>query len=243
MIDFHCHILPDIDDGSKNMDESMELARQAVRAGVTHMVVTPHGSSENMTEILAARDEKMAQLRERLAAEKIELTLIPGMEYAADGHSDSAALDYPHCRCGNDPTDASPLLIELKANMDINFAGNVLFKAQLKGIPLILAHTERYDGFKNKANMLMDLMDKGLILQFNAQNFRRSFFSFNSIPKVMMKLIRHDPDKVIIGSDAHNPEFRPAGFGKAQERVVAELGEDVWKKISWSNAAKLLKIE
>ena len=243
MIDFHCHILPGIDDGSQSMDESLELARQSVAAGVTHVVATPHGAMADLEAMLGQRDAKLVELRERLIQEGIPLTLIPGLEYSVDGHSDDAALEHINCRCGESPNMASPLLVELKFSMDVSFAGNLLFKAQLKGIPVILAHAERYDGFRNRCSMLMELMDKGLIVQFNSQNFRRPFPFFNSIPKVMLKLIAHAPEKVIVGSDAHNPDMRPAGLEMARDIVTSEFGEDVWKKLSWENPAKLLGLQ
>ena len=239
-IDFHCHILPGIDDGSQTMDESLQLARQSVEDGVTHVVATPHGSLQDLDNMLARRDEKLAELRERLAQENIPLTLISGLEYSVDGHSDDAALDHPNCRCGENPGIASPLLVELNFSMNIAFAGNLLFKAQLKGIPVILAHVERYEGFKDGGAMLMDLMDKGLVLQFNSQDFSRPFPLFNSVPKVMLKLIGHAPDKVLVGSDAHNPDKRPAGLAKARTIVTSEFGEDVWQKISSENPRRLL---
>ncbi|MBQ7650188.1 MAG: hypothetical protein IJS15_04470 [Victivallales bacterium] len=243
MIDFHCHLLPGIDDGSQSMDESLELARQSVADGVTHVVVTPHGGMENLEKTLAKRDEKLLELRRRLADENIQLTLIPGLEYSVDGHSDDAALEHPNCRCGDNPSIASPLLVELKFSMNISFAGNLLFKAQLKGIPVILAHAERYEGFRNGCSMLMELMDKGLVIQFNSQNFRRPLPFFNSVPKVMLKLIAHAPENVIVGSDAHNPKMRPAGLEMARNIVTSEFGEDVWRKISWENPAKLLGLQ
>ena len=243
MIDFHCHILPGIDDGSQSMDESLELARQSVASGVTHVVATPHGAMEDLEKMLAMRDAKLAELRERLAQESIPLTLIPGLEYSVDGHSDDAALEYLNCRCGEKPGIASPLLVELKFSMNVSFAGNLLFKAQLKGIPVILAHAERYEGFKSGCSMLMELMDKGLVVQFNSQNFSRPFPFFNSIPKVMLKLIAHAPENVIVGSDAHNPDMRPAGLDMARKIVTSEFGNDVWRKISWENPSRLLGLQ
>jgi protein-tyrosine phosphatase len=42
MIDLHCHILPDIDDGSKNWEMSLEMAQMAIDEGITHILATPH---------------------------------------------------------------------------------------------------------------------------------------------------------------------------------------------------------
>ncbi len=240
MIDFHCHIIPGIDDGSANMEESIELARQSAAAGVTHVVATPHGSYENLEKVIAQRDELLKELERRIAEENIGITIVPGLEYMADGHSDAAALDFPGCRCGFRPDNSSPLLVELNFSTELTFAAEVLFKAQLKGIRLILAHPERYDGFVKNADFLMDLMDKGLFLQFNAGNFRRSLFFINSISKAMYKLMAHCPENVLIGSDAHNPVHRPAGLASAEANITSALGKDAWRLISQDNPKRLL---
>ena len=62
----------------------------------------------------------------------------------------------------------------------------------------------------------------------------------NPASKVMLKLIRHAPDKVLVGSDAHNPDMRHAGLEMARKLVSDECGEDVWRRISWENPCRLL---
>lgn len=237
MIDFHCHIIPGIDDGSQNMEESLRLAKQAVEYGVTHIVATPHGASADLPGMLEQRDKGLQQLREELDRQQIPLTLIPGLEYNADGHSNTVAMELPACRCGT--SKQAPLLVELPFTVDISFAANLLFRAQLKGLTVVLAHPERYHKFLKSESMFVDLLDKGLYLQFNATSFKGGFFS-NAIPKAILRLIKHAPDFVLIGSDAHNPDMRPCGFGVARELVQKNLGESVWKQISWENPAGLL---
>lgn len=239
MIDFHCHILPDIDDGSESMENSLEMARQAVADGVTHIVVTPHGLSAGLEALLAKRDQRMKELREVLTANGISIELLPGMEYLADGHSSIAGLNMPACRCGVPEYADRPLLVELPFTIDIAFAANVLFNAQRSGIPLVLAHPERYDGFVKHVEQLMDLQDKGLYLQFNSNNFKKGFFS-RAIPNGILKLIEHDREHVLVGSDAHDPEYRPAVLRTARERITSVFGEDCWKLISDETPRRLL---
>lgn len=242
MIDFHIHILPGIDDGSQNWDETMQLARQSADFGITHLVATPHGSGENLNAVLAKRNQLLAEFRQKLKEENIPLVLLPGLEYSADGHSSDAALENPESRCGNSDVPNRPMLVELPFTVNLNFAANLLFNAQIKNLTLILAHPERYDGFLKKIDFLMELMDKGLFLQFNSDNFKGGLFR-NAIPKAILKLISHAQEQVVIGSDAHHPEYRPAGLLDAKKRITDALGEDVWNLVSHETPARLLGIK
>ena len=224
MIDFHIHILPGIDDGSQNWDETMKLARQSADFGITHLVATPHGSGENLAMLLPKRDQLIR------------------LEYSADGHSSDSALATPECRCGNPDVQNRPMLVELPFTVNLDFAANLLFNAQIKNVTLILAHPERYDGFLKKIDFLKDLMDKGLYLQFNSNNFKGGFLH-NSIAKAILKLIEYAKEQVIIGSDAHHPEYRPAGLLDARKRITDAFGEDAWTLISHDTPAQLLGIK
>jgi len=239
MIDFHCHILPGIDDGSPDMETSLKMAKQAVEYGITHIVTTTHGNSESLSTILPLRNEKLEILRRELKAQNIPLQLIPGLEYCADGHSDTAALEMPSCRCGEEGLANRPLLLELPFSMDVKLVSTILFKAQLKGLTLILAHPERYVGFEKHIDLFKELLDKGMYLQFNAQSLVERLL-FNGRMKTILKIMQYDLEHILIGSDAHDAVHRPAGFWDAQELICRKLGEDVWTKITWTTPASLV---
>ena len=241
MIDFHCHILPGLDDGAQNLDESLALARQCVDAGVDTVVATPHGHGTIIDTLLPRRSEALQTLAEALAKEQIPLRIYPGLEYFADGHSVDMAVAHPDILCGVPGTPNRPLLLELSIDMDLHFVTDLLFMAQLKGVPMVLAHPERYKNFRKSFQLLCDLMDKGLVLQFNSEDFRKSFFH-HAIPNLMLALIDHDPTRVVIGSDAHNSERRPAGLTMAQETITKSLGVMTWEQVSLKNAVELLGI-
>ncbi|MBO4619952.1 MAG: hypothetical protein J5654_07565 [Victivallales bacterium] len=241
MIDFHCHILPGLDDGAQSLDESLALARQCVDAGVDTVVATPHGHGTIIDTLLPCRSEALQTLSEALAKEQIPLRIYPGLEYFADGHSVDMAVAHPEILCGVPGTPNRPLLLELSIDMDLHFVADLLFMAQLKGVPLVLAHPERYKNFRKSFQLLCDLMDKGLVLQFNSEDFRKSFFH-HAIPNLMLALIDHDPTRVVIGSDAHNSVRRPAGLAVAQETITKSLGVMTWEQVSLKNAVELLGI-
>lgn len=239
LIDFHCHILAGLDDGAQDLADSLALARQCVSAGVTHVVTTPHGSSEGLESLLAKRDTALASLRSALREEGLELELIPGLEYHADGHSMAAAMESPSCLCGEPGHTGRPLLVELPFEVELSLAANLLFMAQVKGVTMILAHPERYSGFTKATGMLKELMDKGMYLQFNSSGFRGGFFS-HATPRAMLELVKHSPEHVLVGSDAHNPESRPAGLEEARLRICERLGESVWGLVSAETPSRLL---
>ena len=241
MIDFHCHILPGLDDGAQNLEESLALARQCVAAGVTAVVGTPHGQGRIFDTLLPRREEAFKTLADALKQERLPLQLYPGMEYFADGHSIDMAIAHPEILCGVPGTPNRPLLLEISIDMDLQFVADLLFMAQIKGVPLVLAHPERYKSFRKSFQLLCDLMDKGLVLQFNSEDFHKGFFS-RAIPNLMLALIDHDPTRVVLGSDAHHASRRPAGLTMAQETITKALGNLTWEQISQKNAAELLGI-
>lgn len=225
------------------MEESIKLAHQAHDFGITYLVVTPHASNDNLATQLKQRDEKLIEFRKVLKDEAIPLTLLPGLEYLADGHAADNALDNPACLLGNSADKANrPLLQELPFSISISFAEKLLFRAQLKNVPFILAHPERYTGFHDNIAMFKSLLDKGIYLQFNSDDFQSSFFS-RKILKDILSLIEYAPEQILVGSDAHNPDRRPCGLYDAQEQIVKRFGEDTWKTISLKTPAGLLGIK
>jgi len=69
MVDLHCHILPGIDDGAKTIEESLAMAETAIADGITHVVATPHASSEynfDFARVRAARDDLQSRVGDRL---------------------------------------------------------------------------------------------------------------------------------------------------------------------------------
>ena len=140
MIDFHCHILPGLDDGAQNIEESLEMARILADAGFSEVYCTPHlikGLYNNSPEIVI---NAVNELQKALAQENIALTLHAGMEYYIDEYLPSF-LDKEF------PTfEAAPhLLVEAPMhNANIDYIKDVIYQIVRKGFVPVLAHPERY---------------------------------------------------------------------------------------------------
>ncbi len=79
MLDLHCHILPEVDDGAASLDEALAMARFCVRDGITHVVATPH--CHRLTRLLRPDIlPQVVRLNEELSQAGVPLTILPGSE-------------------------------------------------------------------------------------------------------------------------------------------------------------------
>ena len=80
MIDLHCHILPDIDDGANTIEDSLEMARLAVSEGITHLLATPHHMNRNWMNEKRKVVALVKEVQSEIDREGIPLTIYPGQE-------------------------------------------------------------------------------------------------------------------------------------------------------------------
>jgi len=231
MIDLHAHILPGVDDGPYSLDEAVDMARLACNDGVSVMAATPHGPGKNVVESLRLRDIALAQLRQALKRENIPLQLIPGMELMATDNVLALATQHPGVFYGANERPTNMLLVELFPEYDLRSLGDILFQAQLKNIQLILAHPERYHSFMRQLDLLKDLLDKGIILQFNAASLAASWINLRR-KNAVLSLIRHNPGRTALGSDAHDRQRRKPILSIARKTILAKLGQQVWQQVN-----------
>ncbi|GAE95228.1 manganese-dependent protein-tyrosine phosphatase [Gracilibacillus boraciitolerans JCM 21714] len=154
MIDIHCHILPGMDDGPKHIEESVEMAENAVSQGINTIIATPHhlnGSYDNYKpDIITA----VAQLNDRLQADNIPLTILPGQETRINGEF---VTDLENNQLLPLNETSSYLLVELPANHVPRYTKQLLFDLQLQNIKPIIVHPERNKEIIENPNILYDL--------------------------------------------------------------------------------------
>jgi protein-tyrosine phosphatase len=138
LIDYHSHILPGLDDGCRDLDESLEMARVLVAAGFEQVYCTPHcmhGVYANTPEIVQAAT---AAFQRTLNDKGIALRLHAGIEYYLDEH-------FPQFLAQVQPLGASDrLLVEFPTQIDADNITNLLFQIRRKGLIPVIAHPERY---------------------------------------------------------------------------------------------------
>ncbi|MFS0892091.1 tyrosine-protein phosphatase [Peribacillus frigoritolerans] len=218
MIDIHCHILPGVDDGSADMKESMNMAKKAVEAGITHLFATPHHLNEKYVN--AKRDiiERAVRLNGSLKQNNIPLTIHLGQEVRI--HRDIfTSLEKEEILTLND--NGTYLLLELPSGKVPTYTQEVIYELLLKGITPIIVHPERNKELIANHKLLFELVQEGALTQITSGsiigNFGKSIQSFSK------KIIEHNLAH-FIATDAHNIGSRGFTLQQAYETITKAYG-------------------
>jgi len=196
VVDIHSHLIPAIDDGSKSMDNSIELILALKELGYKKLITTPHTSDmfPNTTEIIL---KGYNRLTEELNKREIDITIEVASEYYADEHFEKLLDDGDILSFG----DKNYLLFELSYFTPPHDLEDLVYEIKRKGYTPILAHPERYLYLHDSLDRYRDIKDMGLLFQLNINSI--SGFYNKSIQKVAEGLI-HNSMVDFLGSDTHH---------------------------------------
>ena len=168
MIDLHCHILHDLDDGAETAAESMQMARIFVRSGYHIVAATPHmvPGTTWMPSIDRIKNQ-MADLNQAITNEGMKLEIVSGMEIALDPQIPDLLDDGRLLPLGN----SSCLLIEPSFQQLPPGWEQVIFAILAKGYSILLAHPERCVQLAANPSMIDQLIESGVYLQVNWGSF------------------------------------------------------------------------
>jgi len=168
MIDLHCHILPNIDDGPKSIQQSLEMARIFEQAGYKQVIATPHAvPGTSWMPSPAAIRERVAELNQAIQDESIQLTILPGAEIALDPR----VPDLLENGMIQSLADTLYVLIEPPFQRLPLGWEQVFFELTSKGYTPLLAHPERCEQLTDKPELIEDLVSMGIYLQVNRGSF------------------------------------------------------------------------
>ena len=228
IIDLHSHILHGIDDGARDIEMSLEMARMAVDDGTTHIACTSHitpGIYDNDAEIIR---HKMDELEAALDEANIPLKLIIG----ADVHISPKMIE--GLKSGHIPAlnDTRYFLFEPSHHVLppklVEFCKKIL---DADYIP-VLTHPERLSWIENHYNKIVEMDELGVPIQITAASITGRFGERAQYWSERML----DEGRVdIIASDAHNIKSRPPGLRKALSIIASRLGKETAKQIGFHN--------
>jgi len=213
IVDAHTHILCDIDDGAKDIAESLKLIEMEIGIGVTAIVLTPHFDpyTDSIDIFTQKRRQRYDNLMQHIRDENI--TLILGSETLYSPLLMYYATLTPLCISGT-----RYLLIEFSVDMKFNKE----FFAELEKLILkfdiipILAHAERYVYLKKHIRLFEKFKQLGCVVQINANYILRNFEE-----KFTKQLFKYDYIDMI-ASDCHDSETRPPNLNEAISLVDAK---------------------
>ncbi|MCS5420935.1 MULTISPECIES: tyrosine-protein phosphatase [Psychrilyobacter] len=205
MTDLHCHILPKIDDGARNISESIDMALAAKKLGYKKLCCTSHyrvGRYENQSY-----EGSFEELKKELKTRKIEIEILEGNELFLDFEGLEALRDGKVKTLGG----SKYILVEEMPGMTVMALNSTLEMVRELGYKPILAHVERY--LHIKIDELRKLKEEGCILQMNLKSLNNSLRE-----RCRILLLKGLID--VVASDAHRIDRR--NYDLMEEKMILD---------------------
>ncbi len=225
IVDFHSHVLPGIDDGSRSAEESLEILQSMQSQGIEAVVATPHFyASHHFPEKFLERRERAKEEVLR-AAEEAGIAL-PHLYYGAEvayfrGMSQSEVLK----DLAIEGTGA--VLVEMPMGKWSPYMYQELGEIYRdQGLLPIIAHVDRYLGRFRDYGIPENLSKLPVLVQANA-----SFFLQGNTVRKACRMLKEEQIH-LLGSDCHNLTDRGPNLGEAVKAIEASLGHEVLERIA-----------
>lgn len=210
MIDFHAHVLPKADHGSRRLETSLKQLAQAKEVGIDTIVATPHFYFQHDTveEFLLRRDITYKQLSD---ANTTGIKLVKAAEVTLA--SDLAEMPRLEALCVE---NTRYILLEIPNSSGASWIYDAIYKIEAnRGLKPIIAHLDRYP-----ETVQQELLDMDLLIQINAEAFA-SFFKRKKYVNLFRSGAAH-----LLGSDVHGSDGKHyQAFGRACKLLKEELPE------------------
>ncbi len=217
MIDIHTHILPEMDDGSSNVEESIKMLGMLSEQGVDTIVATPHFYIDKAepAEFLKRRNECF----KKLSGEICKMDNRPKIALGAEVqfYSDLSSFDRIEEFCIG---GTNYILIEMPFFPWNGYTYQTLNHLSMsRRIIPVIAHLERYFDFVNEKEVVLKLKEAGALIQINAD-----FIIDRTTRRKALNLIKQDCVS-FLGSDCHNVTSRPPDMDEAADIIRKKLGD------------------
>lgn len=228
MIDIHTHILPEIDDGSKNVDESIAMLDALSKQGVDTVVATPHFYIDriDVRDFLKRRTESFEKLKKSLdkLVDRPQIALGAEVQF----YPELSSLDGIERFCIG---ETKYLLVEMPFVPWNGYTYQTINHLSMsRGIIPVIAHIERYIDFMNEKKTVLKLKEAGALIQINS-----SFIIDRGTRRKALSFLKQNTVS-FIASDCHNLESRPPNIEKSFEIIYKKLGDSGFELLRYREA-------
>ncbi len=233
MIDFHSHILPDVDDGALNIKTSLDMINESKAQGINTIVSTSHcypKCEESIEHFLLRREAAYKQLCNEMATSD---TTFPKIHKGCEVNMLTDIAELKNI-CDLCIENTNYILVEMPYTPWKEWMLDSVYKLTLLGLRPIMAHIDRYT--LQDIENLSNLVDFGVVFQINGELF---------LDKKMKKIadkIMNDSYAHILGSDMHSMNKRKPNLAEAKEAIIYRYGKECFEQMK-ENANCILNNE
>ena len=241
MIDIHSHIVFDVDDGPKTIEDSRALLEESYRQGVRTIISTSHRRKGMFETPEAKIEENFKQVQELAKEVADDLTIL----YGAEIYYTSDILDKLEQEKIPRLADSQYALIEFSMITPYKEIHTALSNVLRLGVTPVVAHIERYHCLENDEKKVRDLINMGCYTQINSSSVLKPKL-FGDTYKFMKKRAQFFLEKDLVhfvASDMHNLDPRPPYMQEAYQIISKKYGESHAEQLFRKNQELLLRSE
>lgn len=238
MIDIHSHIINEIDDGSRDFDESIAIAKKMEGIGYNTMVVTPHyvtGSKYICDN--KSKQEKLDAISLELKKQNIEMKLLLGNEVFIDSDIVSLVKKKKIATMNG----SKYILIELPVSRAMNDLFEILFEIRSKGYIPIIAHPERYTFLQENPSMTLKFLEMGCLFQGNMMNIVEKYG--RHAKKLFLYMLKNNQYQILATDVHHQDDMLFQVFPKVKKELIHLTSEETFRLLTEENPLKVLNNE
>ena len=235
-VDIHNHILPQIDDGSHSIEQTIRMLNTAYNEGIRVIIATPHYKEGRYQKKVAKLEATLNCVKDEIKDTLPELELYLGSEIYYR-HECISLLEQKQI-----PTLAGSryILVEYSPGVEFNYLKNSLQKCLFAGYLPILAHIERYKCLEQDIDLVEELIDMGAYMQINASSLAGGFGC--KTKRLAKKLLKRNIVN-LIATDAHNEANRPLTIKECVKYINKKYGQSYVIKFFIENPRKIINDE
>lgn len=236
IIDIHSHILPEVDDGASNMEETIAMLRIAYEQGIRKMVATPHYHLGKYESSIMVIEQSLERVRMEVKRQGIPMELVMGNEVYFHPEAISSVS------VGNVSTlgGSNCILVEFSPGSSHTYIRQALDFTIREGYTPVLAHVERYIELTKDIDYVASLIDMGCYIQMNAGSIAGN--AGMKVKSFCKKLLKNELVH-FIATDCHGAKSRTPELQKSVQYISKKFGDAYAKRIFIENPETMLSGE
>lgn len=228
MIDFHTHIIPNIDDGSRSVEETFNLIKEAKEAGFEEIILTSHYIENYYETDTPERDVWVKAISDTLKTKGIDTNLYIGNEIYLSENIMNLLINGKASTINN----TSYVLFEMPLNAEPMNLYDVIYSLQENKLVPVLAHPERYSFVQKEPELIYDLIQKGVLMQ---ANYGSILGQYGENAKMIVKKFLENDMIHFLGSDVHRQNSIYKKIPQALEEIRKIIGDEKLEKLTTTN--------